>query len=259
MHCVRPRGLTGASTCNASTTAYDLAIPWIAAIGFIELRDLASAAANFNRSFANQQPPFDVWTETPTGGTANFITGAGGFLQGVVYGYPYLRLNDTSMVFNASVLIEGTSSHRLRGLSYLGNRINYEYNATHVVISLQPLSQAPPVMQEGAYERTHAYAHVCSYASAASARGHDEANETSQDCVAAMHALRDAEAREWRGVSLRPRTSLAQRSQHGKVVVNGRQVAVQPLTVVAEDGAAYPLNANASVTLPIQVVTVQAA
>ena len=75
------------------------------AVGYIELgpQFAAQAASNFNRSFANAQvtwrglaccsmlfvalllypvqPPFDVWTETPTGGTPNFLTGAGGFLQ----------------------------------------------------------------------------------------------------------------------------------------------------------------------------------
>jgi hypothetical protein len=39
----------------------------IHAVGFLELGDPVSAAPNFNRSFANQQPPFLVWTETPTG------------------------------------------------------------------------------------------------------------------------------------------------------------------------------------------------
>lgn len=48
------------------------AMTWgVFAVGLIELGAgfEAAAAANFNRSFANAQPPFDVWTETPTGGT----------------------------------------------------------------------------------------------------------------------------------------------------------------------------------------------
>ena len=39
------------------------------------------AAPHFRQGYANVQPPFNVWTETPGGGTVNFITGAGGFLQ----------------------------------------------------------------------------------------------------------------------------------------------------------------------------------
>lgn len=46
------------------------------ACGFIELGPTyaALAAHFFNLSFANAQPPFAVWTETPKGGATNFIT-----------------------------------------------------------------------------------------------------------------------------------------------------------------------------------------
>ena len=62
------------------TDAGGPAMTWgMFAVGFIELGKgwEAQAAANFNRSFANAQPPFLVWTETPGGGTPNFLTGAG--------------------------------------------------------------------------------------------------------------------------------------------------------------------------------------
>eukprot|EP00966_Prymnesium_polylepis_P225352 5212512-Prymnesium_polylepis.1 len=39
------------------------------AIGHLESGNASKAAALFNRSFANVQQPFAVWTETPTGGT----------------------------------------------------------------------------------------------------------------------------------------------------------------------------------------------
>jgi hypothetical protein len=47
------------------------------AIGYLDLGYAQTAAAYFNESYANIQPPFNVWTETPQGGTTNFITGAG--------------------------------------------------------------------------------------------------------------------------------------------------------------------------------------
>jgi protein-glucosylgalactosylhydroxylysine glucosidase len=52
----------------------------------------AASGANFQRGYANVQPPFNVWTETPGGGTVNFITGAGGFLQSVLFGTSGMRL-----------------------------------------------------------------------------------------------------------------------------------------------------------------------
>jgi len=47
-------------------------------------------ASLFRRSYSNVQPPFWVWSETPSGGAPHFITGAGGFLQTFTSGYHQL-------------------------------------------------------------------------------------------------------------------------------------------------------------------------
>ena len=74
------------------------------AVGYIELGKgfEAVAARDFNRSFANAQEPFLVWTETPTGGTPNFLTGAGGWLQTAFFGYSGLRIGDTNLTLSPS-------------------------------------------------------------------------------------------------------------------------------------------------------------
>jgi len=46
------------------------------------------------------QPPYNVWTESPHGGTINFITGAGGFLQSAIFGTSGLRLHSDHLTFN---------------------------------------------------------------------------------------------------------------------------------------------------------------
>ena len=94
---------------NASTRLNDLnfyenrtdpsgpAMTWaMFAIGHWDVGDVDAAQALFNRSFANVQQPFGVWTETPTGGATNFITGAGGFLQAVINGLGGVRLSSAS-------------------------------------------------------------------------------------------------------------------------------------------------------------------
>jgi hypothetical protein len=108
------------------------------AVGYIELgpQFAAAAAANFNRSFANAQPPFLVWTETPGGGTPNFLTGAGGFLQTAFNGYPGLRVNDTAMALLPQ-LPQGAATLKLRGVAYLGNRLDISYDAAAVTVALQ--------------------------------------------------------------------------------------------------------------------------
>lgn len=98
------------------------------AIGYIELGAgfEALAAANFNRSFANAQLPFLVWTETPTGGTPNFITGAGGFLQTAYFGYSGLRVRDENVTIAPSARApELTTVVELAGVAYRGSRLIY--------------------------------------------------------------------------------------------------------------------------------------
>jgi trehalose/maltose hydrolase-like predicted phosphorylase len=43
------------------------------------------------------RPPFLVLAETPTNDAVNFLTGAGGFLQQVIFGYSGLRLGDSGL------------------------------------------------------------------------------------------------------------------------------------------------------------------
>jgi len=101
------------------------------AIGYLELGDAALASKNFNHSFANVQRPFGVWTETPSGGAINFITGAGGFLQTVLYGLPGLRIRADHLELHPA-FVDGMISVVVRGLHYQGSvlRLSYSSSAT---------------------------------------------------------------------------------------------------------------------------------
>ncbi|CAF2594072.1 unnamed protein product [Rotaria sp. Silwood2] len=63
-------------------------------IGFLELNDFEKAQRLFRRAYEIYvRPPFNVWTEAQDSiGAVNFITGAGGFLQAIIFGYGGLRL-----------------------------------------------------------------------------------------------------------------------------------------------------------------------
>ena len=67
--------------------------------------------------------------ETPSGGTPNFLTGAGGFIQLAYSGYPGLRVNDTHMSLKPS-LPSGLTSVKLRGIAYKGWRLDVAYDST---------------------------------------------------------------------------------------------------------------------------------
>lgn len=96
-------------------------------IGHIQLDEKEEAAKLFNRSFAYIQPPFGVWSETVTGqGATNFITGAGGFLQTVIFGWPRLRLEDDGISINPTCP-ENAKSWKLRKLAYLGSALSISH------------------------------------------------------------------------------------------------------------------------------------
>jgi len=121
------------------------AMTWgVFCVGYIELGAgfEEKAAANFNKSFANAQPPFLVWTETPSGGTPNFLTGAGGFLQTAFNGYTGLRVNDTALSLTPK-LPEGATTVKLRGIAYLGNRLDISYHGASLEVVVQVPSPRP--------------------------------------------------------------------------------------------------------------------
>lgn len=110
------------------------------AIGWFELKNLTKAEKHFARSYANIQQPFQVWTETATGaGAVNFVTGMGGFLQAVVFGYGGMRLQRNSLHVDIT-LPPDTHTITFRGLNYLGNSlcISGKNDSVDVVILDKP-------------------------------------------------------------------------------------------------------------------------
>lgn len=105
------------------------------AIGFVDLKNFSVAAPLFNQSFANAQTPFYVWTETPKGGAVNFLTGAGGFLQTVTFGYPGLRLTSAALTLDPE-LPEGAQRVVVRGVWYQGYSFSLAYDSTVMTVTV---------------------------------------------------------------------------------------------------------------------------
>ncbi len=71
----------------------------------------------FNKSYKpNQVPPFGVLAETAGGTNPYFATGAGGFLQAVIFGFGGLQITDNGIVQNKSNLPKNWKSLRLIGV-----------------------------------------------------------------------------------------------------------------------------------------------
>merc|ERR1712129_197026 len=85
---------------DAVTDPVGPAMTWSSfAIGWFSVGNFSQSREHFRRGYANIQQPFNVWTETPTGGAVNFITGAGGFLQSVIFGTSGMRIQRDHLYF----------------------------------------------------------------------------------------------------------------------------------------------------------------
>ena len=56
----------------------------------------------------------------------NFITGAGGFMQTVIYGYPGVRITSNKLTMTP-ICIEGAMQMKIRSFNYMDNSLDFEY------------------------------------------------------------------------------------------------------------------------------------
>jgi hypothetical protein len=144
-------------------------------------------------------------------------------------------------------MFAGAATARLRGVSYLGNRLDYAWTSTEVTITLQTPTPAARLGGEPAARAVKAYAGAC------------EASADVEACEAAVAAAAATDA----GLRLVPQGDLAFRSQVGQVVVPVAGVltrlAATPLVVVDAGGEAHPLTPGVPLVLPVQLLAVQAA
>lgn len=115
------------------------------AIGWLDVGDYTRAEKSFKESYINAKEPFLVWTEGADGGGAvNFITGAGGFLQSVLFGYGGLRLHGNNQLQFNPRLLPGATQLNFTGVDYHGNSIDFSISGSisHIVVTsrVQPAS-----------------------------------------------------------------------------------------------------------------------
>ena len=87
----------------------------------------ADAAAWFATNFTGGtlKPPFNVRTETARNNVGYFLTGSGGYLQSLIYGFSGLRIREPGLVqAYAPVLPASWTSLTLRNLSFRGQRLD---------------------------------------------------------------------------------------------------------------------------------------
>ncbi|THD26648.1 Acid trehalase protein 1 [Fasciola hepatica] len=141
------------------------AMTWsIFCICALELKDYERATDYFKRCLLHVKGPFLSWTETRDGsGAANFLTGAGGFLQTLVHGYCGLRMQliehhlvkpdcpdptHRVTVLKLTPPIVGIPDHEnmilwMRGLAFQGRRLHLKFNWSRCLIEIQLVAGSP--------------------------------------------------------------------------------------------------------------------
>jgi len=77
-----------------------------------------------------------VWTENKDGkGATNFITGMGGYLQSILFGFGGLRLRDNSLDVDP-VLPPGCTEMNFTGIDYLGSSLDMAVNTRYIIVTL---------------------------------------------------------------------------------------------------------------------------
>lgn len=107
------------------------------AIGWLELGEAERAQRLLEKCFNNIQAPFQVWSESSDGsGAVNFLTGMGGFLQAVLFGYTGFRVQRECFCFGP-LLPNEISELCIRGVNYLGNQIDWLLRKEEICIILR--------------------------------------------------------------------------------------------------------------------------
>lgn len=116
------------------------------AINYFDQKDFQRSGEMFRRGYANMEPPFGVWTEYPSTfeqqGAVNFITGAGGFLQSVIFGTCGMRITGDALTFDPpppSASGTAATGFAIHSLHYLDSRLRQE--VTEDTISFEVLER----------------------------------------------------------------------------------------------------------------------
>uniref|UniRef100_A0A672GNN8 Protein-glucosylgalactosylhydroxylysine glucosidase n=1 Tax=Salarias fasciatus TaxID=181472 RepID=A0A672GNN8_SALFA len=108
------------------------------AISWMELGEAEKAQRLLEKCFNNIQGPFQVWSESSDGsGAVNFLTGMGGFLQAVLFGYTGFRLVIKECLAFSSLLPENISELCIRGVNYLGQQMDWLLRKEEICIILR--------------------------------------------------------------------------------------------------------------------------
>ncbi|XP_018793331.1 PREDICTED: acid trehalase-like protein 1 [Bactrocera latifrons] len=101
------------------------------AINFLDVKDIEKASLYFQRGYKDYiRPEFKVWSENKNGfqGSANFLTGIGGFLQTIIHGYGGVRVqlagNQSVMVIQKTYRLPTSKGFTINGIKFAQSKFS---------------------------------------------------------------------------------------------------------------------------------------
>jgi len=128
-------------------------------ISWLEISDnnLQEALDSFSKSRFNMKQPYYVWTENPSGGTVNFITGAGAFLQSTWAGFGGIRLSNQKLTINSHIPVLSVAKKYepdfalqrmvFRGLWYLNYELDIELDKHQNIVIITVIDDSQSKVQ----------------------------------------------------------------------------------------------------------------
>ncbi|NWI53990.1 PGGHG glucosidase, partial [Calyptomena viridis] len=114
------------------------------AMGWLELKEVQRAQTQLHKCFSNITEPFKVWVENSDGsGAVNFLTGMGGFLQAILFGYTGLRITRSGLPFNPA-FPQDITKMKVSGVSYLGNKLDFTITTEETRMEVTEVFKDPP-------------------------------------------------------------------------------------------------------------------
>ncbi|XP_061306972.1 protein-glucosylgalactosylhydroxylysine glucosidase [Pezoporus flaviventris] len=128
------------------TELHGPAMTWsMFAVGWLELKEVQRAQALLNKCFSNITEPFKIWVENSDGsGAVNFLTGMGGFLQAILFGYTGFRITRSSLRFDPA-FPDDIHELNITGVSYLGNKLRFSITREEMGIEVTESPRALPL------------------------------------------------------------------------------------------------------------------
>ncbi|XP_061209583.1 protein-glucosylgalactosylhydroxylysine glucosidase [Neopsephotus bourkii] len=129
------------------TELHGPAMTWsMFAVGWLELKEVQRAQALLNKCFSNITEPFKIWVENSDGsGAVNFLTGMGGFLQAILFGYTGFRITRSRLRFDPA-FPDDVHELKVTGVSYLGNKLGFSITREEMGIEVTASPGAPAAL-----------------------------------------------------------------------------------------------------------------